>query len=243
MPESELHRRATKVLRPGDLVGQPFGDPFRIARVLPAAAYSGDDETRRLQADVVLETMDEQRVHIEFEVTNPVTREKLERLRKAGVHRVLVIKLLSRCEAYSDDQLREYIEKGNSVLKGPGQPLTHDWLYMAPSVIDSDRPLSAPHEIERIDEDFLRHKCFVKGCDKPVVHAVWGTVSEDVATRQGELLPGSIPFVPQLPIYACEDHMLEASLKQLPEGAEKGWWDHLRDYHAQQGPEQGHEGH
>ena len=232
MAESELHKRAHNVLRPGDWVGQPSGDPFRIASICTGAAYSSDDDTKRLQADLVIKTIDGQMVHVEFEVTNPVNRGKLERLKDAGVYRVLQIKLLPDCENYSDDQLRQYIAQGNSLLKGPYRPHTHEWVEMAPSYWERERTPGGPFDIERIDEDLAKHSCFVNGCKNPVASADSGGISEDLITGQQEMIPDSTRQVPMLPIYSCEDHELYASLRQLPEGTEVGWRKPVEEYFA-----------
>ena len=234
MPEGKLHRRARTVLRPGDVVGQPSGDPFCIASIRQVASYSSDEDTRLLQADLVVESTDGQTVHIEFLVTHPVNQEKLERLREAGVYRVLQIKLLPHCGDFTDEQLREYIADGNSVLKGPYRPHTHEWIEMAPSYWERELTPGGAFDIERIDEDLTKHSCFVEGCKKPIVTAVEGLISEDLITRQAEMLPDSTRLVPTLPTYACEDHEIEASLRQLPEGAEEGWHKPVEEYFARQ---------
>ena len=223
MPEGNLHTRARKVLRPGDLVGQPIGDPFQIAKIKPGVAYRGDEDTKGLRADLVVVTNDEQEVHIEFEVTHEMTASKLERIRDAGVHRVLLIKLSNQCSEYSNDQLRAYIAKGNVFLKGPGQQKTHMWLYMATSPISRSRrestdPAEGLNWLEEASEELVKHPCFVVDCHKRVMSA------QSANLRGEERRSGRRDVVPVLPIYACEDHAIQASLAQLPQGAYAGWW-------------------
>ena len=234
MAESELHKRARQLLRPGDFIGQPIGDPFQIAKINPKAAYDGDTGTKGLQADLVAETTDGQTVHIEFDVTNPISAEKLERLQEAGVYRVLSIKLLPECGGYSDDELRKYIAQGNVFLEGQNQPKTHKWrdlpdLRIFEKRTDSREPLERLSEWQEDMEDLAEHSCFVSGCDKLVMSASDSELREDgdrglPGNRRRNRKPTRM-----LPIYSCEDHAFQASLRQLPEGAES-WFKRLREH-------------
>ena len=243
MPESELHKRARNVLCPGDLVGQPIGDPSQIAKIEPSATYTGDDNTKTLRADLVIKTTDGQTVHIEFDVTNPVTVDKLERLRQASVHRVLSIKLLPECRDYSDDQLREYIALGNVFLKGEDQPQTHKWLYLENAAIfELDRASSGPSEWllewEKDTDELARHGCFVANCDKPVMSASESELQEDDAAGPTEMRPRYPRFTPMLPIYACMDHAFQASFSHHPAGSREACKE-LREHLAKQELESG----
>ena len=239
MAESEIHKRARNVLRPGDWVGQPIGDSFQIARTEQDAEYAGDHKTKGLRADLVVETTDSQTVYIEFEVTHPITADKLERLKEAGVHLVLAIKLLPECKGYSDDQLRDYIAHGNVFQRGQDLPKTHKWLHLPVASIfekgpTSTDPYAMPAQWEKHTEELARHSCYAKGCDRPVTHAVESELREDETAGQTATRQRYPRFEPMLPIYACEDHYIEASLRQLPEGAEEGWHKPVEEYFARQ---------
>ena len=233
MAESELHKRAKKLLHPGDFVGQPIGDPFQIAKLHPKAAYDGDNYTKRLQADLAVETTDGQTVHIEFEVANHITADKLERLQEAGVFRVLSIELLPECRDYSDDELRKYIAQGNVFLKTQSHAQTHKWRDLP----DSNEPSDRLAAWRAASEELAKHSCFIADCDKPVTSALESALHESDDRELRGIRRRKPKPTRMLPIYSCQEHVIVASLRQLPEGAEKGWVKPLREHYAERQPE------
>ena len=117
MSETKLHKRAQQVLRKGDKIGLSSGDTITIGRILENPSYSGHVNTKKLRADLAIETTDGVTVYIELNYTHAVDDKKLSRISQIGIHNVVEIDLSEKCWGYSDEELRAHIVQGNFAVR------------------------------------------------------------------------------------------------------------------------------
>ena len=141
MAESDLHKRARRLLRSGDRVGQPVGEAMLVVdTVIGGNVLIREGPAKGRQVDAFAVPPEGFKVAVEFKYRHPVSNEKIDLLVKDGRYPVLEIDLPERLLTATDDELREHIAGGN-LFTDPSlsNSLTEDdgtwesnrrWLYL-----------------------------------------------------------------------------------------------------------------
>ena len=213
MPESKLHKRARRLLRPGDRVGQPFGEALTIVDTVDGGNVRiKDGPAKGREVDAFTVAPEGYRVAVEFKYKNKVAADKIELFKKDGRYPVLEVDLLDRLTDSSDDELRDYIAGGNistdkSLSEADRQRLCNPhrrWLYI-PSLQDICCQFALGQDN---DSPFGSLRCCVPKCTG---HVSNGVVDEGSRYRT-------------LPRFACAGHAEHPSILTLPEGVQGFPW-------------------
>ena len=204
MPESELHKRARQVLRPGDRVGQPYGEALEVLDTVDSGNVQiKDGPAAGRSVDTFVEAPEGYRVAVEFNYKHKVGPDKIAELKKDGRYPVLEVDLSEWLANASDDELRQYIaghQKCNRFNRG--------WLYL-PSWDEILRQFASEQNSQAFamldnTNPFGCLRCCVPGCK--------GQVSSGVGDAESHYRT--------LPRFACADHMLAPGVLTHPEGVQ-----------------------
>ncbi len=219
MPESTLHKKASKLPRAGGELGQPFGEPIKVADDLPSNTSIKHGQAKRLRPDHRVLSTDGILVAVEYRLSSPVSQEKLNRLMAEQIP-VLEIDLRQLAsEPPSESEIIEYIAREGSGLNDDSKR----FLYMPPIGDIVKRAGGVTFESgTALTYGTLR--CLVGGCRAPVANGHGGIMYRP-QLRMGkgswsydELFGSGLRLNHTLPRFACREHMIQATESTVPGG-------------------------
>ncbi len=229
MAESELHKRARRLLQRGDRVGQPFGEALVAVDTDARGVRIKDGPAKGKAVDAFVEAPEGYRVGLEFHYRHKVGAAKIALLKEDGRYPVLEIDLFQGLNDASDDELRQYI------VGWPGSHrFTRRWLYL-PSMYDIERQV-APERLEALGWIQNHARIDERGMSSAELEELWAKdrwASDvlDNTSRFGWLkccVPGcngkpsrgsqTVESYETLPRFACSDHIMHTELLTHPDG-------------------------